>query len=474
MRCPWPVLVCLICFMGCSTVDYGDTSPNHDDEVFDDPVYGQEAPQFEPNGITFTGIDLPGNYERLAVGNLARPVDAPGCCLDYVLAGPEVDDVRIVFGGGLDDGLTFLAERPDEILLVGPLDDILLLDLDADGRNDLVGLRPEQDQQVVVRLAAVDPGPDGPFLRDTGNDFSTLVVMQGQAMAAGSRDFAAGDIDCDGDIDLAIAAPDSNAVVTLRGRGDGTFMTAESFPVDAPDGFGSVRVLVTQLDGQGGEDLVTANSDGAMSVLLADGCTADFPTTRRVKLQTLTKEPCNTPYNCWRDTESAVVAAGDFCSTPGPDLAYAFEEKVWIVCGDQGDFGQVGEQTHGGSVEGAPVADYLFDLDGPSSASPNGQIDDTLVWQDTLHVLRMPPSAQVLAGSVVFDAHRLVRLPIDPEVVVQGHFEQVGMDDVWVVGEVVLTLYTEAPRILLHPAAVDDPTLRLAWPDLGMARWESP
>ena len=40
-----------------STIAEGPT-PSGDDEVFDDPLFGYETPQFEPNGITFTAIEL--------------------------------------------------------------------------------------------------------------------------------------------------------------------------------------------------------------------------------------------------------------------------------------------------------------------------------------------------------------------------------------------------------------------------------
>lgn len=457
----------------CSTIAEGPT-PSGDDEVFDDPLFGYETPQFEPNGITFTAIELDGGYERIAVGNLARPAAGNGCCLDYVLAGPEAEGVRIVFGGGSSDGLTFLADRPDELLEVGPLDDVLLLDLDGDGRNDLVGLRPEQDQEVIVRLGVETPAPEGPVLMAEGNSTSTLVVMQGQPMAAGSRDFAAGDLDCDGEIDLVMASPGSNAVVTTLGRGDGTFKTAESFEVGVSLTRGSVRVLVTQLDGEGGQDIATANDDGSMTVLLATECSGEFDVAQRIPLKPLTEEPCDDDTNCWKHTDGAVIATGDFCPGPDPDLAYAVEEQTWIVCGTNGDFDAVGEQAHGESVADAPAADYRFDLDGESKASPNGRIDDALVWQDQLYVLRFPMIKYQFAETFVRDSHRLVRLSIDASKAEQGSWQDVLGENQWVVGEVVLTLYTETPRIVLHPAALDDPTLRLAWPALGMARWEQP
>ncbi len=442
----------------CSTVA---ESPNYDDEAGFPPAYGEEAIQSQPNAITFSALDFDQPYSRLAVGNVARGVSEPGCCFDYLLGGPAADDVRVVFGGGSNDGLTFLADRPDELLALGGMDDVLLVDLDEDGRNDLLGLRPQSGHEVVVRLGVSMPGPDGPFLLAQGVGTSTMVSLQG-SMAIGYGDFAAGDLDCDGHVDLAITAPTTGSVVILPGRGDGSFRTPDSSSVDVDLGRGSVRVLVAQLDGEGGDDIATANNDGSMTVLLANGCTGEFLDRQRHALKPVSNVPCENPTFCWDDTDTAVIASGDFCSPPGLDLAYAFEEQIWIMCGSAGEFGAVGEQSHGGSVAGAPAADYFFDLDGPSGISPNGQIDDTLVWEDELYVLRVPPGVLALQDTLVLGSHRLVRLGIEPDQVAQG------------IGEPVLTLFTETPRILLHPAAIDDSTLRLVWPALGMARWEQP
>ncbi len=173
----WSLLVCLL---ACSTVaDRGTVSDDEAGEP-DAPLFGQEPAQLEPNGVTFTALGFEQPYERIAVGNIARGVDEPDCCLDYVLGGPDANDVRVVFGGGASDGLTFLADRPDEVLPLGPMDDVLLVDLDEDGRNDLVGLRPEAEHEVVVRLGVADPPAEGPFLAGEGVGTSTLVVAQGQ------------------------------------------------------------------------------------------------------------------------------------------------------------------------------------------------------------------------------------------------------------------------------------------------------
>jgi hypothetical protein len=126
------------------------------------PAIGEEPP-IGPNDTVFSKIEYDENYSRIAVGNVARTVEDVGCCLDYVLAGPAAGDV---FGGGKDTGLTFLDDRPDEVLALGPSDDVALVDLNEDGYNDLIALG--DDHQLDVRLGVPNPGPDGPFLAQNG------------------------------------------------------------------------------------------------------------------------------------------------------------------------------------------------------------------------------------------------------------------------------------------------------------------
>jgi hypothetical protein len=57
-----------------------------------------------PNDTVFSKVEFEENYSRIAVGNVARAIDDPGCCYDYVLAGPEADNVRVVFGSPLGAG----------------------------------------------------------------------------------------------------------------------------------------------------------------------------------------------------------------------------------------------------------------------------------------------------------------------------------------------------------------------------------
>jgi hypothetical protein len=450
-------IAALVLMLGCSTVDVPSVYTDGNDET--GPAIGEEPP-IEPNDTVFSKIEYDENYSRIAVGNVARTVEDTGCCLDYVLAGPGADDVRVVFGGGKDTGLTFLDDRPDEVLALGPSDDVALVDLNEDGRNDLIALG--EDHQLDVRLGVANPGPDGPFLAHNGvASPTTAVLAPSQTQGMGAGDLATGDVDADGHVDVVMAAL-QGGVVILWGHGDGAFEAVTGSFAETKQDLGPVRVLVTQLDGAGGDDVATANADGSFSVLLDAQGDRTFDDIQRHVLRPVADDPC--PPNqtaCRTETATAVIAAGPFCvSTPGIDLAYAYEDKVWIICGNDGNFAEVGEEPHGSGVgPGSPVADYRFDLNGPSTRY-DGVIDDIFAVDDDIYVLRQPN--MIAAHTFIAYAHRVIHLTIDHNALDQDK------------GEPVLELYASTARVVLHPASLDSSAMRLAWPALGLARWRSP
>jgi hypothetical protein len=442
--------------LGCSNVYVPPTYTDSSDET--GPNIGDEPP-IGPNDTVFSKQDYEENYTRIAVGNVARAVAEPGCCFDYVLAGPNVEDVRVVFGGGADTGLAFLDERPDEVFALGPSDDVALVDLDEDGRSDLIALG--DDHQLDVRLGVVNPGPDGPFLAQSGVSTPVNAVLTPTfAQGEGSGDLATGDIDADGHVDVVVAAREGGVVV-LWGRGDGAFEAVTGASADATSNLGPVRVFVTQLDGTAGSDVATANSDGSFSVLLDAQGDRTFNVKQRHVLRPVHDVCEPNVKTCRTETETAVITAGSFCvSNPGLDLAYAYEDKVWVICGNGGDFGAVGEEPHGNGVgPGTAVADYRFDLNGPSQLY-DGVIDDMFVFEDDIYVLRQPH--MISAMTYIAHAHRVIQLTIDHDTLDQGK------------GEPILELYASTPRVVLHPATLDSSAMRLVWPSLGFARWRLP
>jgi hypothetical protein len=80
----------------------------------------------------------------------------------------------------------------------------------------------------------------------------------------------AGDVDADGDVDVLVGDASSavGAAQVFRNRGDDTFHVREEFPT----GERPVAVEVVDLDGDGVQDVLTADEDGdAVSVLLGTG-----------------------------------------------------------------------------------------------------------------------------------------------------------------------------------------------------------
>src|SRR5262249_9588979 len=96
-----------------------------------------------------------------------------------------------------------------------------------------------------------------------GNGDGTFQPAQ-YTVIDGSSAVAAGDVNGDGNLDLAVTT--SNAVVILTGAGDGTFQQA-TFPI----GSGASSVALADIDGDGNADLVIAHSKGDMSYLLGNG-----------------------------------------------------------------------------------------------------------------------------------------------------------------------------------------------------------
>jgi hypothetical protein len=91
------------------------------------------------------------------------------------------------------------------------------------------------------------------------------------------RAVAAGDLDGDGNIDLAVANSDSDDVSIFWGNGDGTFVAApETLPVQAPSQTlvieTPVAIAIADITGDGKLDIITANEGGnSISVLPNQG-----------------------------------------------------------------------------------------------------------------------------------------------------------------------------------------------------------
>jgi hypothetical protein len=136
----------------------------------------------------------------------------------------------------------------------------------------------------------------------------------------GPSSVALGDLDGDGDLDLAVANGYSNNVSVLLGRGDGSFQRQVNY--DA--GTGPSSVALGDLDGDGDLDLAVANEGGKVSVLLGNG-DGSFQSP-------VTYDACAT--DILDPIGSQYVAIGDLNGDTKPDLAVAND---WSNGGQDGN-----------------------------------------------------------------------------------------------------------------------------------------
>lgn len=122
--------------------------------------------------------------------------------------------------------------------------DVAFADLDGDGRDDLVVLNdhPFEDLPLELRI-----------LMNTGKGFQERMQIDGGARATA---LATGDLDGDGDIDLATAASLSGDLRVRWNEGGGRFAARDE---RLPSGRGAGAILAADLDGDGRCDLAAAN-----------------------------------------------------------------------------------------------------------------------------------------------------------------------------------------------------------------------
>ncbi|MEZ6242690.1 MAG: DUF1028 domain-containing protein [Phycisphaerales bacterium] len=167
-----------------------------------------------------------------------------------------------------------------------------VLDIDSDGRPDVVGsLSTASNNAVVFRN-----------LTGVGVPLSLFgVEVAGDAGASDLQSIACGELTGDAQTDLLTVSFAGDSVQMLAGQGGGAFAPGVSIPV----GDGPRDVVIADLDGMGGLDAATANELGGTVSLLMGAGDGTFKTSEIAPL----------------GGACSLIVAGEFDGMPGIDLA---------------------------------------------------------------------------------------------------------------------------------------------------------
>ncbi len=171
--------------------------------------------------------------------------------IDVAVASPATDSV-LVFANLGSGVLGAPTSHPVDVQPV----DVVACDLDADGDLDLVTANWMSDS---ISVLLQQSGSFAPAVQH-----STGIPTQGDLM--GSTSLAAGDLDCDGDPDIAVANLLEQSLSLFLNDGSASFTALPNFlAVTAPS-----FVEIEELNGQAGLDLFVTNfgSPGSITILL--------------------------------------------------------------------------------------------------------------------------------------------------------------------------------------------------------------
>lgn len=234
------------------------------------PVLSLAGGDLDGDGLRDYAALVPGEPRRLVVhraqqagGHAATTVLADaGDALDVEIANVDAGgpaELLVAEGGTVTVlravGDAFVAGDPIATGAAGSLTRIAAAHLDGDGRVDLVGADGGGAPAVVA-------------LRGDGTGGFAPLGRRATGLPAASTAVAAADFDGDGRVDAVAGAPGGHFAV-LRGDGAGGLAPMAGSPFPAGGGSAAIDDLVaSDFNRDGQPDVVAANRDGSISVLL--------------------------------------------------------------------------------------------------------------------------------------------------------------------------------------------------------------
>jgi hypothetical protein len=154
------------------------------------------------------------------------------------------------------------------------------------------------------------------------------------ALAGDGASVAVGDFTGHGNLDLAVAETDKNAIGILLGNGNGTFGSE----TDYASGPAPTSLAVGDVDGDGKLDLITANSGGSVSVILGKG-NGSFQSPLTTSLPAWSPPSYNGLSPLPLQQNATSIAVGDFNRDGKLDLAVTANSSYTALVQAGGPYG---------------------------------------------------------------------------------------------------------------------------------------